>query len=117
MLFGLIQQIPNWKYGDFLENQLVITGSPATVRDQLEAAVKKLRVGNLMVLLHIGSMPHELTLKNIELFCREVKPKLSHIWDDQWKNHWWPKRLLAKEDGARLEREQGTSATAEIAAK
>ena len=48
----------------------VIAGSPATVRERLEEeVVKGLRVGNLMVLVQIGSMPHELTLKNIDLFA------------------------------------------------
>jgi alkanesulfonate monooxygenase SsuD/methylene tetrahydromethanopterin reductase-like flavin-dependent oxidoreductase (luciferase family) len=95
----LMMQVPNWKYRDFVENQFVIAGSPATVRDQLMAAVKKLRVGNLMVLLHIGSMPHELTLKNIELFAREVAPHFRTVWDDEgWVNNWWPQRL--RENGA-----------------
>jgi len=38
--------------------------------------VDGLRVGNLMVLLQIGSMPHELTLENIELFAKKVLPDL-----------------------------------------
>ncbi len=96
----LMMQVPNWKYRDFVENQFVIAGSPASVRDQLMAAVKKLRVGNLMVLLHIGSMPHELTLKNIELFAREVAPHFRAVWDDEgWSNNWWPQRL--RENGAK----------------
>ncbi|MER3419868.1 MAG: LLM class flavin-dependent oxidoreductase [Chloroflexota bacterium] len=89
-------KLPEWRFKDFVENQLVIAGSPASVRDQLTEAIKKLRVGNLMVLLHIGSMPHELTLKNIDLFAREVLPHVRDLWDDQWENHWWPKRLRAK---------------------
>lgn len=98
----LMTQVPNWKYKDFLDNGFVIGGSPKTVVDQLREAVKSLRVGNLMVLLHIGSMPHELTLKNIEMFAREVKPHLSDMWDDQWENRWWPERLKAKKSaGAR----------------
>ena len=36
-----------------------------------EDVVKGLRVGNLMVLVQIGSMPHDLTLKNIDLFAQE----------------------------------------------
>ncbi len=27
--------MPNWKYKDFVDNQFVISGSPATVRDSL----------------------------------------------------------------------------------
>ena len=101
----LMNEVPNWKYRDFLDNQFVIAGSPATVRDHLMAAVKKLRVGNLMVLLHIGSMPHDLTLKNIDLFTNEVLPHFRNVWDeDGWVNNWWPKRLMAggKKAGAAL---------------
>ncbi len=97
----LVNEVPNWKFKDFVDNQFVISGGPASVRDQLTEAVKKLRVGNLMVLLHIGSMPHELTLKNIELFSREVKPHLSHLWDeDGWDNKWWPAGLRANDKSA-----------------
>jgi hypothetical protein len=83
------------RYRDFAERGYVIAGGPATVRDRLrEEVVQGLRVGNLMVLLQIGSMPHELTLKNIDLFAREVLPALRPLWDDQgWVNHWWPERL------------------------
>jgi alkanesulfonate monooxygenase SsuD/methylene tetrahydromethanopterin reductase-like flavin-dependent oxidoreductase (luciferase family) len=91
-------EMPNWKFQDYVENGLVIGGGPATVRDRLTQAIKDLRVGNLMVLLHIGSMPHELTLKNIDMFAREVQPHIRDIWDDQWENHWWPKGLRAKRD-------------------
>jgi len=49
-----------------------------------------------MVLLHMGSMPHELTLKNIELFFREVAPALRLMWEDEWENHWWPEGLRRK---------------------
>jgi hypothetical protein len=65
------------------------------VRDRLkEEVIKGLHVGNLMVLLQIGSMPHELALENIELFGREVLPGLRLVWDDEgWVNHWWPERL------------------------
>jgi hypothetical protein len=47
-----------------------------------------------MILVQIGSMPHELTLKNIDLFAREVLPSLREVWNDEgWENHWWPERL------------------------
>ncbi len=87
----------NLRYRDFVEKGFVIAGSPATVRDRLkEEVIKSLRVGNLMVLLQIGSMPHELALENIELFGREVLPGLRGIWDDEgWVNHWWPERHMS----------------------
>jgi hypothetical protein len=108
MQLGLMNEIPKWKYKDFVDNQFVIGGSPASVRDQLMEAVKKLRVGNLMVLLHIGSMPHELTLKNIDLFAREVKPHFRTLWDDKWENKWWPKGLKGREAFAAPSHANGT---------
>jgi hypothetical protein len=53
-----------------------------------------------MVLLHIGSMTHEETLKNIDLFCGEVLPHFRDVWDDEWENRWWPKGLLARRQDA-----------------
>ena len=90
------EQLPNWKFKDFVENGFVIGGSPATVRDMLREAIQDLNVGNLMLLLHIGSMPHELTLKNIVLCAREVLPHPTDIWDDNWENRWWPQKLRGK---------------------
>jgi alkanesulfonate monooxygenase SsuD/methylene tetrahydromethanopterin reductase-like flavin-dependent oxidoreductase (luciferase family) len=92
------------RYRDFVEKGYVIAGSPSTVRERLETeVVKDLRVGNLMVLLQIGSMPHELTLENIELFAREVLPHLRGFWDGEgWVNHWWPAGLRAPKAASAL---------------
>jgi len=76
-----------WK--DYVEQGYIVAGSPATVREQLTDCIRKLRVGHLMVLLQIGSLPKELTLKNIELFGREVLPHLRDLWVGQ-KDRWWP---------------------------
>jgi len=80
-------------FKDFVDRGFLIAGSPATVRDRLLEGVKRLRIGHLLVLLHFGSMPHELCLKNIGLFCREVLPALQNLWDDDWEDRWWPERL------------------------
>ncbi len=88
------------RYKDFLERGFVIAGSPKTVRDQLTDAVKRLRIGHLLALLHFGSMPTELCRKNIDLFCREVLPHLEHLWDDEWEDRWWPQRLRTKRPAA-----------------
>lgn len=88
-------QMKEMKFKDFVEGQYIVAGSPSTVRDQLRELVTELRVGNLLVALHVGSMTHELTLKNIDLFSREVAPHLRGIWDAQgWEHRWWPRRLL-----------------------
>jgi alkanesulfonate monooxygenase SsuD/methylene tetrahydromethanopterin reductase-like flavin-dependent oxidoreductase (luciferase family) len=84
------------KYKDFVDRGYLITGSPKSVREQLAEAVKRLRIGHLLALLHFGSMPHALTLKNIELFCREVLPHVHDLWDDEWEDRWWPEKLRKK---------------------
>jgi alkanesulfonate monooxygenase SsuD/methylene tetrahydromethanopterin reductase-like flavin-dependent oxidoreductase (luciferase family) len=89
-------------YKDFVDRGFLIAGSPATVRDQLVEEVKRLRIGHLMVLLHFGSMDHELCLKNIELFSREVLPALQDLWDDEWEDRWWPDRLRAPRPAAEV---------------
>ena len=96
-----LTRLKDMKFKDFIDDQFVICGSPATVRDQLQGAIEKLRVGNLMVLLHIGSMPHELTLKNIDLFSREVLPHLRGNWSE-WENKWWPETLRHERDLAQV---------------
>jgi hypothetical protein len=93
-----VEDTKQLRYRDFVEKGYVIGGSPATVRDRLkEEVIKDLRVGNLMVLLQIGSMPHELALENIDLFARAVLPELRGHWDDEgFVNHWWPEKLRAR---------------------
>ena len=50
-----------WK--EFVDEGYVIAGSPKTVVENLRKAVEGLRVGHLMVLLQIGSMPKTLTMR------------------------------------------------------
>ena len=97
------------RFKDFVNDQFVICGSPATVRDQLQEACEALRIGNLMVLLQIGSMPHELALKNTDLFFREVAPALRPLWDDEWENHWWPTTLRQKAVQQATQRGEGSA--------
>ena len=79
-------------WADFTaKSNMVIGGSPATVAEQLEAAVRNLRIGHLMVILQIQSMDRELTEYNTRLFADKVLPKLRGIWDNEgYTDHWWP---------------------------
>ena len=76
-----------WK--DYVEEGHIIAGSPATVRERLKEAISMLRVGHLMCLLHIGSMPKDLTMKNLELFTSEVLPAIRDTWSE-YEDPWWP---------------------------
>lgn len=53
-----------------------IVGSPETVRQKLDEYSKYLGVGNLLGLFQIGTLPADLTRRNMTLFAREVMPKL-----------------------------------------
>jgi alkanesulfonate monooxygenase SsuD/methylene tetrahydromethanopterin reductase-like flavin-dependent oxidoreductase (luciferase family) len=79
-----------WK--DYVEQGHVIAGSPETVREKLTEAIKMLRIGHLMCLLHIGTMPKDLTLKNTDLFVKEVMPAIKDLWSE-YEDPWWPERL------------------------
>jgi alkanesulfonate monooxygenase SsuD/methylene tetrahydromethanopterin reductase-like flavin-dependent oxidoreductase (luciferase family) len=58
------------------EGAYAIVGSPATVRDRLKEHIQKLGVGNLLGLFQLGSLPAELTKKNMTMFATEVMPAL-----------------------------------------
>jgi len=76
-------------WDDVVGKGFVIAGSPATVRARLLEKCERLRVGNLITLLHIGSMGRELTQQNHELFAREVMPHLRGLFAKH-EHRWWP---------------------------
>jgi len=56
------------------EKGVIIVGSAATVRERLKEYEKEAGFGFLVTLLHFGSLPHDLTMKNVEMFASEVMP-------------------------------------------
>lgn len=89
---GMLARMRNITYKEIVDSQVAIVGSPATVADQIEEFVREFRIGNLLVMLQNGSMPRELTEKNISLFAEQVLPRLRPVWDSEgWENHWWPR--------------------------
>ena len=61
-------------YEELWQKGFFIIGSPQTVVQQLKEYEKELGVGTLIAFLHFGSLPHELTVKNLTLFAKEVMP-------------------------------------------
>jgi alkanesulfonate monooxygenase SsuD/methylene tetrahydromethanopterin reductase-like flavin-dependent oxidoreductase (luciferase family) len=61
---------------NLLELGMVVAGSAATVRDRLLYLSRQLGVGNLIAMLQFGTLPADLTEKNLRLFAREVMPHL-----------------------------------------
>jgi alkanesulfonate monooxygenase SsuD/methylene tetrahydromethanopterin reductase-like flavin-dependent oxidoreductase (luciferase family) len=58
------------------EGAYAIVGSPATVRDKLIDHLGKLGAGNLLGLFQLGTLPHDLTIKSMTMFARQVMPAL-----------------------------------------
>ena len=82
-----------WK--DLTEGGYVVAGSPQQVVDKMATVIEGLRVGQLMLLMQIGSMPPELVRKNTELFAREVMPHLRGFWNN-YEDRWYPKPLAQR---------------------
>jgi alkanesulfonate monooxygenase SsuD/methylene tetrahydromethanopterin reductase-like flavin-dependent oxidoreductase (luciferase family) len=59
-----------------VDGQYAIVGSPETVTDMLKENLGRLGTGNLLGLFQLGTLPHELTKKNLALFADQVMPKL-----------------------------------------
>jgi alkanesulfonate monooxygenase SsuD/methylene tetrahydromethanopterin reductase-like flavin-dependent oxidoreductase (luciferase family) len=62
-----------------IELGLVVCGSPNTVREVLGSYWKDMRFGNLLVLCQFGTLPADLTRRNMELFAREVMPAVKAL--------------------------------------
>ncbi|MEZ6113758.1 MAG: LLM class flavin-dependent oxidoreductase [Pirellulaceae bacterium] len=65
------------------EGGYAIVGSPATVRDRLIEYSQRLGVGNLLGLFQLGTLPADLTEKNMRLFASEVMPGVRAALDSQ----------------------------------
>ena len=57
-----------------MEKGMFLCGSPATVREKLQQYQQEIGFGYLLPLLQFGTLPHELTKKNTEIFAKEVMP-------------------------------------------
>ena len=87
------------KWKDIVDAGNVVAGTPDQVTEQLEQVATDLRVGHLMLLNQIGSMPHDLAMYNIEKTATEVVPNLRHLWSD-YEDHWWPQNAIVREPAA-----------------
>jgi alkanesulfonate monooxygenase SsuD/methylene tetrahydromethanopterin reductase-like flavin-dependent oxidoreductase (luciferase family) len=62
-----------------IEKGMFICGSPQTVRAKLEEYHSQIGFGHLLTLLQFGTLPEELTRKNMELYATEVMPHLRSV--------------------------------------
>lgn len=61
---------------DVMDKGMFICGSPETVRQKLGEYREQIGFGHLLSLLQFGTLPAELTRKNMELYANEVIPYL-----------------------------------------
>ena len=64
---------------DIDSSSLAIVGSPDTVLRRLEEAHKMLGFGRLVPFVHFGSLPADLTKRNIERFAEHVIPRFRNL--------------------------------------
>ena len=62
-----------------IELGLFVCGGPDTVRRAFEGYWKDMRFGHLLVMLQFGTLPADLTRKNMDLFARDVMPALKKL--------------------------------------
>ncbi|MGE4124933.1 MAG: LLM class flavin-dependent oxidoreductase [Pusillimonas sp.] len=62
-----------------IEMGMIVCGSPATVRQQLESHWNDMHFDNLLTMMHFGSLSQELTKRNMDLFASEVLPSLQAL--------------------------------------
>jgi alkanesulfonate monooxygenase SsuD/methylene tetrahydromethanopterin reductase-like flavin-dependent oxidoreductase (luciferase family) len=68
-----------------IEQGIIVCGSPDTVRKQFTHTHRLLGFQNLLCLLQFGTLPRDLTERNIRLFAREVMPALQALTDKEYE--------------------------------
>ena len=69
-------------WDEVMEGHYVAIGSPSTVLEMLEADLERLGTGNLLGLFQLGTLPHDLTMRSLSLFAKEVMPTLRERFPD-----------------------------------
>ncbi|MDB5914120.1 MAG: monooxygenase [Ramlibacter sp.] len=62
-----------------IDNGLIICGSPDTVREKITDYWKTMRFGNLLTMMHFGTLSAELTKRSMELFAQKVLPAVQAL--------------------------------------
>ena len=62
-----------------IDNGMFLCGSAETVSSKLEEYQKEMGFGNIAPMLQFGTLPKELTEKNLRLFAEEVIPSVRHL--------------------------------------
>jgi alkanesulfonate monooxygenase SsuD/methylene tetrahydromethanopterin reductase-like flavin-dependent oxidoreductase (luciferase family) len=66
-------------FDQLVERGMFIVGSPATVREKIEAAHARTGFQNLVCMIQFGTLPDPLVRKNVQMLTDEVLPKLRQV--------------------------------------
>lgn len=84
-----IPAVRRMDWSEMVDRGIIMAGSAATVRDKLIEASTANKIGNWVLLMHVGDMPKDLAKYNIDRFADGVLPYLRDIPDD-FPHRWWP---------------------------
>jgi limonene 1,2-monooxygenase len=75
MLQSGLKAFSEVSYQEMIDERIVLVGSPSTVAEQIEELHQELGFGGMNLLMAIGTLSHENTIKSTDLFASEVIPK------------------------------------------
>jgi len=64
-------------WDDLVKSGYMIAGSPDTVARQIQAQMKQVGADHFMGMFHIGNLAHEKVISSLDLFKKEIMPRLS----------------------------------------
>ncbi len=110
--FGFAHEMRHASAARIFEVGAAVVGSAETVADRLIGIARDYRVGNLVTMLKMGSMPRDLVADNVARFAESVLPRLREAGvGDDWPHRWWPERLGGSPEpvGAKLDALRGAA--------
>lgn len=72
-------------FEELRERGVIICGSPDTVRERIVNSHREVGFQNFLCLLQFGTLPPDLTEKNIRLFAAEVLPAIQGLSDKEYQ--------------------------------
>jgi hypothetical protein len=77
---GIFKMFQNPKLEEFMEHGLVFAGNPDSVYRQIMKMYKHVGgFGHLLIMGQAGFLEHEETVKGMQLFAKEVYPRLKEL--------------------------------------
>ncbi len=63
-------------FDGLVKSGYLIAGNPDSVAKQIQSQMKQVGADHFMGMFHIGSLAHEKVVNSLELFKKEIMPRL-----------------------------------------